>query len=105
MNLQIIKSKDGKDEYVLLPIEAYRVLKPHINKVLQEEFVPFKVTDYIANPIALARLKANLTQGELAELMNVSQAYISKLENQKTVSPKVLAKYQKVLKNANKKSK
>ena len=35
------------------------------------------------NPIHLHRLKAGLSQKDLAEKMNVSQAYISKLEKWK----------------------
>ena len=44
------------------------------------------------NPIHLHRLKAGLSQKELAEKMNVSQAYISKLEKMETVSAKALKK-------------
>ena len=98
MNLQIIKSVDGRAEYVLLPIEAYETLKPQINRVLKDEYVPFDVEDYVSNPVALARIEANLTQQELAGLMGVSQAYISKLEGQEDVSPRTLLKVQSVLK-------
>ena len=44
------------------------------------------------NPIHLHRLKAGLSQKDLAEKMNVSQAYISKLEKMETVSAKALKK-------------
>jgi len=98
MNLQIIKSIDGKAEYVLLPMEAYETLKPQINRVLRDEYVPFDVEDYVSNPVALARIEANLTQKELAGLMGVSQAYISKIEGQEDVSPRTLMKVQSVLK-------
>lgn len=102
MNLQIIKSVDGKAEYVLLPIEAYETLKPQIKRILKEDYVPFSVEDYVSNPVALARIEANLTQGELANLLDVTQAYVSKLEGQDSVSPKSLAKVQKALKSAKK---
>ncbi len=98
MNLQIIKSIDGKAEYVLLPIKAYETLKPQISKVLKEDYVAFNVEDYVSNPVALARINANLTQRELAELLDKSQPYISKLEGQVSVSPKSLAKIQEALK-------
>ena len=44
------------------------------------EMIPFNVADYIDNPIKAMRVKANLTQVQLAELMDVSQAYIGKIE-------------------------
>jgi len=34
MNLQIIKSYDGKPEYVLLPIATYKSLRTLIEKVM-----------------------------------------------------------------------
>lgn len=90
MNLQVIKSVTGEAEYVLLPVYAYERLKPHIDKILSEDYVPFIAEDYISNPVALARIKAGITQKELAGLLNVSQGYISKLESQQSVSPKAL---------------
>jgi ribosome-binding protein aMBF1 (putative translation factor) len=94
MNLQIIKSIEGKAEYVLLPIKAYQALKHQIDRILTQDadFEIFNLEDYVTNPVALARIRADLTQEELAEKMGVSQAYISKLESQEKVSAKVLAK-------------
>ncbi len=98
MNLQVIKSTDGKAEYVLLPVKAYKTLKSQIDKVVSGEYENFNVNDYISNPVALMRIKANLTQKELAKKFGVSQAYISKLESQEKVSVKVLAKVKKLCK-------
>lgn len=92
MTLQIIKSIDGKDEYVLLPMKAYNALKREINNVLEGDYEPFVLEDYVNSPVALARINANLSQLELAELMGVSQAYISKLESKENVSAKTLSK-------------
>lgn len=97
MSLQIIKSTSGKAEYVLLPIEAYEALKPQIDRVIEGDYVPFDVEDYISNPVALARIQANLTQKELAEKMDVTQAYISKLEGQEKVTSKMLSKVKAAL--------
>lgn len=97
MSLQIIKSIDGKAEYVLLPMNIYKTLRDEINQALKKkysgsDYVPFELTDYIDNPVALARINADITQEELAKRMKVTQAYISKLESQAKVSPKVLKK-------------
>jgi ribosome-binding protein aMBF1 (putative translation factor) len=102
MNLQIIKSVDGKDEYVLLPMGVYNALHNQIKERLKKtkchsEYVPFEPKDYIDNPIALARINAGLTQNELAKRMGVTQAYISKIEGQHTVTAKLLKKIKKAL--------
>jgi DNA-binding XRE family transcriptional regulator len=107
MNLQIIKSIQGKDEYVLLPVAIYNALHNEIAKKLQrlvteEDYAPFEPADYVDNPIALARIKAHITREELANHMGVSQAYISKIERQEKVTPKVLLKVKAILKNINK---
>jgi len=106
MNLQMIKSIDGKDEYVLLPVDTYRLLKKQIDKVISEdeEYIPFKLEDYVQNPIVLARIQAHLTQEELASRLKVSQAYISKMENKDgvAISPKLLQKVMAAIKQSNK---
>jgi transcriptional regulator with XRE-family HTH domain len=53
--------------------------------------------DYINNPVALARIRASMTQETLARKMGVTQAYISKLESQARISAKVLQKLKQVL--------
>lgn len=105
MKLQVIKSHNGQPEYILLPIKVYVTLRPAIEKVLAEKedvYLPFDVEDYIDNPITLARIKAHLTQQELAKLMGVSQAYISKIERQTQVTPKLLNKVNHALANKKK---
>jgi ribosome-binding protein aMBF1 (putative translation factor) len=94
MNLQTIKSIDGKIEYVLLPVDTYRLLKKQIDQVTDsaEDYIPFELEDYVQNPVALARIRADLTQEELAERLKVSQAYISKIES------KLLAKIMNAIK-------
>lgn len=95
MSLQIIKSIDGKDEYILLPIAIYNALSSQIKERMNKnadtsDYVTFNPADYLDNPIALARIQANITQAELAKRMNVTQAYISKIETKDKVTMKVL---------------
>ena len=97
MNLQRIKSIEGKDEYVLLPINTYQLLKKQIDKTLSSKYVDFKLEEFVQNPIALARIKANLTQGQLAKKLKVSQAYVSRIENEEKVSPKLLYKIKQLI--------
>lgn len=102
MSLQIIKSVDGKDEYVLLPIHIYNSMRDQINERMSKiksnnEYVTFDPADYVDNPIALVRIKAGITQKTLAKRMKVSQAYISKIEAQDKVTAKMLQKVQAAL--------
>ena len=104
MNLQTIKSMDGKVEYVLLPIAIYEALRHQITEQLKQpnedqEYEVFDPADYIDNPIALTRIQAGITQEELARLMGVTQAYISKIENQKKITPKMMQKVTKAIAN------
>jgi ribosome-binding protein aMBF1 (putative translation factor) len=108
MNLQTIKSIDGKVEYVLLPIAAYQALRHQITEQLKqtkenEDYEIFDPADYIDNPVALARLQAGITQEELAKLMNVTQAYVSKIENQEKVTAKMIKKVKLALDKEEKK--
>lgn len=84
--LQIIKNTSGRPEYVLLPIDVYKNLKENIDHMIiqcasQEDYVDFNPSNFIKNSIALARMKAKITQASLAKHLDVSQAYISKIEN------------------------
>lgn len=102
MNLQTIKSMDGKVEYVLLPVAVYHALRRQITEQLKhsqenEDDEVFDPADYVNNPVALARIQAGITQEELAKLMNVTQAYISKIENQERVTPKMMQKVTKAI--------
>ncbi len=70
MNLQTIKSMDGKVEYVLLPIAAYQALRHQITEQLNQanedqEYEIFDPADYIDNPVALARIQG-LSEGSRA---------------------------------------
>ena len=99
MTLQKIKSIQGKDEYVLLPMAIYRALKDQIEKELaaceanqndEQAYEPFVLEDYVDNPVALARIKAGITQEQLAQRLGVSQAYVSQIERRDTVTNKML---------------
>ena len=99
MTLQKIKSIQGKDEYVLLPIAVYRVLRDQIEKELaacqanqdgEQAYEPFVLEDYVDNPVALARIKAGITQEQLAQRLGVSQAYVSQIERRNNITSKML---------------
>jgi len=101
MNLQVIRSMAGEPEFVLFPMNLYEKfsekLKLELMAYKDTDYLPFVLEDYVDNPVALARMKAHVTQEALALAMEVSQAYISKLESQKTVTPKMLARVEKAL--------
>lgn len=106
LSLQIIKSISGRPEFVLIPVAVYNALRDQIEDELagleaetdnSADYVPFALEDYVVNPIALARIKANVTQKELAKRLGVTQAYISKVEHQAKITPKSLAKVKAAL--------
>jgi len=97
MTLQVIKSVEGKNEYVLLPIGIYQVLKEPIEDLLEEEYIPFDPANYIENPVALARIKAHITRKELAQRLGISKGYIAKIERSTKVKNKILARVEAVL--------
>jgi DNA-binding transcriptional regulator YiaG len=70
----------------VLAAEAKRVLADPV----EGKLVPFDVARYISNPVKAARIKAELSQGALATRMGIGQAYVSKLEKARKVSPKIL---------------
>ena len=102
MSIQVIKKKH-KADYVIIPYNEFLkyadedlIDAAYIQEVLSDaidgEIIDFNFEDYVDNPVHLRRLRAGLSQKELAEKMNVSQAYISKLEKMETVSAKALKK-------------
>ena len=106
LNIQVIKSISGKPEYVLIPVAVYNALRDQIEDELAGleakaekggGYVPFAIEDYLDNPVMLARVRANVTQEQLAKRMRVTQAYISKIEHQDKVTPKLLAKVKAAL--------
>jgi len=103
--LQIIKSPNGKDEYVLLPVLVYQALQETIDEKLakvekylnDDDYVLFEPADYVDNPVALARINAGMTREELAKKLGISNGYIGKVERRTKVSEKLLARVKAVL--------
>jgi len=106
MKLQVIKSVEGKTEYVLLPVGIYNELRLEIKEKMKSasDYIVFDVADYVENPVALARINACMTQEELAKRMNVTQAYISKIECQDRVTAKLLKRVEDALAKIRKKA-
>ncbi|OEU47948.1 MAG: hypothetical protein BA862_04990 [Desulfobulbaceae bacterium S3730MH12] len=101
MNLQTINDINGKAEYVLIPVQVFEALKEQIEDELagleawadqEEDFVNFDPADYVENPVALARIQAQVKQIDLARHMKVTQSYISKLEHADHVSDEAMQK-------------
>ena len=113
VNLQVIKSVEGKPEYVLIPVAVYKALREEIEDEIAglevaadkgKDYVPFVLEDNLSNPVAIARVQADLSQDDLAQRMGVSQAYISKIERQTKITPKVIAKVKAALPKNKKRS-
>ena len=63
----------------------------------EDDYVDFDPTDYVDNPVALARMKAQVKQIDLARKMQVPQSYIFKLEHADQVSDEALQKVKTAL--------
>ena len=63
----------------------------------EEDYVDFDPADYVDNPVALARMKAQVKQIDLARQMKGTQSYISKLEHADQVSDEAMRKVQAAL--------
>jgi ribosome-binding protein aMBF1 (putative translation factor) len=63
-----------------------------------EDYIDFAPADYVENPVALARLQAQVKQVDLARHMKATQPYISKLEHADQVSNEALQKIKAALK-------
>lgn len=77
-------------------VESWRTI---FNRDDNEDYEIYNPADYVDNPVALARIRAGVTQEELTKLMEVTQAYISKIENQEKVTLKMLTKVKQALSN------
>lgn len=92
---QIIYEHD-KPAFVVIPYDDYLELTNQDKE--EDEFIPFKLDDYIQNPIRVARIQANLSQQELAERLKVTQGYVSRIEGRSfKVSEKLMHKIKSVL--------
>ncbi len=82
--------------FAVIPYADY--LKLVGNNLDDDETVPFQLSDYIQNPIRIARIQANLSQQDLAALLKVTQGYISRIEGHNfKVSDKLMHKIKCVL--------
>ncbi|MDP2380286.1 MAG: helix-turn-helix transcriptional regulator [Sulfurimicrobium sp.] len=80
--LQIIYEQ-GKPAFAVIPYEEYLALTNNCEESARdddEEYVPFILSDYINNPVRVARIKAGVTQKDLAACLAVTQGYVSKIE-------------------------
>lgn len=75
---QIIYEHD-KPAFVVIPYSDYIELTS-TTQTEDDEYVPFVISDYIKNPIRIARIEAGLSQAQFADRLGVTQGYISRIE-------------------------
>jgi ribosome-binding protein aMBF1 (putative translation factor) len=99
MNFNTIEALGGQrfvlfpaDDYARIEKDVQALLRKHVavSRAKKADYEPFVLTDYVRNPVALARINAGMTQVELAKRLGVSQPYIAKLEAQGRVSKEKL---------------
>lgn len=86
----------NKPAFAVIPYADYIALVGSAND--DDEYVSFALNDYIQNPIRVARIEANLSQQDLAERLNITQGYISRIEGRNfKVTDKLMHKIRTVL--------
>ena len=94
---------EGKPAFAVIPYEEYVALtgnKAKQPKTKDDEYVPFVLSDYIKNPIRVARIEGGLTQKELAKRLKVTQGYISKVEGRSfEVTPALMDRVSKAIRH------
>lgn len=97
---QIIYER-GKPAFAVIPYEEYLALTEQGGKSTRnddDEYVPFVLSDYINNPVRVARIEAGINQEELAKRLGVTQGYISKIEGRNhKVSDKLMKRVKNIL--------
>jgi len=92
---------EGKPAFAVIPYDDYIALtvnKAKRPKTKGDEFVPFVLSEYIKNPIRVARVDADLTQVDLAKRLKVTQGYISKIEGRNfEVTPALMDRVTKAI--------
>jgi DNA-binding Xre family transcriptional regulator len=105
---QIIKDLSGRDQFVVIPYSVYERLRERIDAEYGAQRQSVAVSSAMEddeqlgtmpfrNPVTLMRQRAGLKQKELAEALGITQAYVSKMENAETVSPRFLGKVRAAL--------
>lgn len=89
MTLQVIKDLKGADEYVLVPIKVFDKLRREVRRLIvtsarcqraNDDYLAFNPSHYVDHPVVLARLRAGLTQAELAAKLGVGLAVVKRAE-------------------------
>ncbi len=88
-DVKAIRNKTGLSQSVFAGLEAWADQ--------EEDYVDFDPADYVDNPVALARIKAQVKQIDLARHMKVTQSYIFKLEHADQVSDEAWQKVKAAL--------
>ena len=88
-DVKTIRAKTGLSQSVFAGLEAWADQ--------EEDYVDFDPADYVDNPVALARMKAQVKQIDLARYMKVTPSYVSKLEHADQVSDEAWQKVKAAL--------
>ena len=88
--------EENKPAFAVIPYAEYIELVGNTKD--DNETVQFSLSDYIQNPIRVARIQSNLSQQELAERLNVTQGYVSRIEGRNfKVTDKLMHKIKGVI--------
>ena len=90
--------QDEKPAFVVIPYADYMVLTGAAKNDDDDEYIPWVLSDYIDNPIRVARIQAHISQKEFAARLGVTQGYVSRIEGHNfKVTDKMMLKVKKAL--------
>ena len=92
---------NGEPAFAVIPYAQFVALTGGKGKAVKsndDELIPFVVSDYIKNPIRVARAEAGMTQQKLAKRLKVTQGYVSTIEGRNfAVTPALLENVHKAI--------
>lgn len=89
MKLQTIKNINGADEYILVPAKVYARLTVSTRRAItratrrvnaNDQYHVFNPEDYVDQPVILARLRAGVSQVDLAARLGVGLSILKRVE-------------------------
>ncbi len=108
MKLQTIRSINGADEYILVPAKVYKRLDVNTRRAItrasrrvnaNDQYHVFNPAEYVDQPVVLARLRAGVSQIDLAARLGVGLSVLKRVEAKSLCAATFLDAVRRVLRD------